>query len=569
MSPSFCSSFVSLLFLLLNATVQCNTCGTEGFMELSLLEAKTTNNLQTTGLAESVETRWIITEGDKKIRCSADNSKLTEILVGVDVRTVTGNRNQYPRVEIWADESRYRNTVSVELRLSPQNFTTSGLYRITLPISLRIEKANTGYRLGVFQPADDKSVVRFYKVTRAGQIARVVEVNYNYVSKVSDDGEIALQTSSILIYPITSSNCNYPSIDSSFNTNSLSVTSVIPVSDTRAFPDIQFTCNGIVTKWIIGITQNQDTNKHYPNIYLKRSSELIHALTVDASAATSSNGNVYNFTSDIEVQYGDILVINVTTNSNPMYYQQYNGPLNYQLDSSNGLMPLEHNDYPLISVVVVTPSTQLIKTNTIILTGTSASNSTRIPSPTTSSTSSMATSTITIESTASTRITTSLNISTSPVMSTSVSTPESTVSNTLILAGAISSFTILFILLVASILIVSVLVCRRRWNKATNRNHDISANKCTTDQHSRDTQMDNILSNISANSAYGITGRKDNCNTDVSMNPAYGMNTGRRHESIEEIYDEPKTMTDTDKIQDYMIINEAYQQVKEERIYEN
>ena len=153
----------------------------------------------------------------------------------------------------------------------------------------------------------------------------------------SNDGEIVLQTSSILIYPITSmslmkcihyfnvfigSNCNYPPI------------------------------NGIITNWIIGITQNQTTSKHYPNIYLKRSSELIHALTVDGSAATSSNGNVYNFTSDIEVQYGDILVINVTTNSNPMYYQQYNGPLNYQLDSSNGLIPLEYNDYPLISVVV-------------------------------------------------------------------------------------------------------------------------------------------------------------------------------------------------------------------------
>uniref|UniRef100_A0A1X7UZ77 Uncharacterized protein n=1 Tax=Amphimedon queenslandica TaxID=400682 RepID=A0A1X7UZ77_AMPQE len=353
MSLSSCSSFLSLLFLLLNATVQCNTCGTQGFMELSLMEAKTTNNLQTTGLAESVETRWIITEGDKKIRCSADNSKLTEILVGVDVRTVTGNRNQYPRVEIWADESRYRDPVSVELRLSPQNFTTNGLYRITLPTSLHIEEANTGYRLGVFQPADDKSVVQFYKVTGTGQIARVSDIdNDNRIDKDLKDGEIALQTSSILIYPITSSNCNYPSIDSSFNTNSLSVTSVIPVSDTRAFPDIQFTCNGIITNWIIGITQNQDTSKHYPNIYLKRSSELIHALTVDASAATSSNGNVYNFTSDIEVQYGDILVINVTINSNPMYYQQYNGPLNYQLDSNNGLIPMEHNDYPLISVVV-------------------------------------------------------------------------------------------------------------------------------------------------------------------------------------------------------------------------
>ena len=210
MSPSSCSSFLSLLFLLLNATVQCTTSGTEGFMELSLLEAKTsTTNVQTTGIAESVETRWIITEGDKRIRCSADNSKLTEVLVGVDIRSVTGNRNQYPRVEIWADESRYRDPVSVELRLSPQNFTTNGLYHITLPLSLRIEEANTGYRLGVFQPADDRSVVRFYKVTGTGQIARVNDIdNDNRIDKDLGDGEIALQTSSILIHPITSMSDN-------------------------------------------------------------------------------------------------------------------------------------------------------------------------------------------------------------------------------------------------------------------------------------------------------------------------------------------------------------------------
>ena len=373
MSPSPLS-LVSLLFLLLNGRVQSNTCSTEGFMELSLLETKTgtNNNVQTTGLAESVETRWIITEEDK--RFSGCSSTLTEVLVGVDIRTVTDNRNQYPRIEIWRETGmHYRGPRrSSELMLSPDNFTTNGLYRITLSISFNIRemsgRSNTReYRLGVYQPPDDRSVVRFYKVTGIGQIGRVIGIDdMNRVGK-NDDDEIVLQTSSILIYPITSmslmkcihyfnvfigSNCNYPPIDSSFNTNSLSVTNIIPVNDTRAFPDIQFTCNGIITNWIIGITQNQDTSKHYPNIYLKRSSELIHALTVDASAATSSNGNVYNFTSDIEVQYGDILVINVTTNSNPMYYQQYNGPLNYELDSSNGLIPLEYNDYPLISVVV-------------------------------------------------------------------------------------------------------------------------------------------------------------------------------------------------------------------------
>ena len=360
---------LSLFFLslFLKATVKSNTC-TEGFMELSLLETKTgtNNNVQTTGLAESVETRWIITEETKRLSCI---STLTEVLVGVDIRTVTGNRNQYPRIEIWRETGySYRErTPSSQILLSPHNFTTKGLYHYTLPTPLTIDRDNRYFRLVVRQPPNARSVVRFYKVTGTGQIGRIVDINNIDVNKDPADGEIVLKTSSILIYPVTSmslmkcihhfnvfigSNCNYPPIDSSFNTNSLSVTNVIPVNDTRAFPDIQFTCNGIISKWIIGITQNQDTSRHYPTIYLKRSSELIHALTVDTSAATSSNGNVYTFTSDIEVQCGDILVINVTTNSNPMYYQQYNGPLNYQLDISNGLIPLEHNDYPLISVVV-------------------------------------------------------------------------------------------------------------------------------------------------------------------------------------------------------------------------
>ena len=201
-------SLFSLLLLLLNGTVQSNDCSTEGFMELSLLEAKTgtNNNGQTTaGLAESVETRWIITEEDKKIHCSEDEGKLlTEVLVGVDIRTETGNRNQYPRIEIW-EESRYyyKNPVSVELRLSPHNFTTSGLYRYTLPTPFYMKDDKENYRLGVYQPPDDRSVVRFYKVNETGQIGRVANDD-GRIRKDPADGEIiVLQNSSILIYPIT------------------------------------------------------------------------------------------------------------------------------------------------------------------------------------------------------------------------------------------------------------------------------------------------------------------------------------------------------------------------------
>ena len=198
-------SLLSLLLLLLNGTVQSNACSTEGFMELSLLEAKTgtNNNGQTTaGLAESVGTRWIITEEDKKIRCSKDEGKLlTEVLVGVDIRTVTGNRNQYPRIEIWRETGgHYRNPVSVDLILSPHNFTTNGLYRYTLPTPLYFEKKNEDYRLGVRQPPDDRSVVRFYKVNGTGQIGRVYNNRIDNKGKIKKS-DIPSVTSSILIHP--------------------------------------------------------------------------------------------------------------------------------------------------------------------------------------------------------------------------------------------------------------------------------------------------------------------------------------------------------------------------------
>ena len=205
MSPSPLS-LVSLLFLLLNGRVQSNTCSTEGFMELSLLETKTgtNNNVQTTGLAESVETRWIIT--DKQFSCSG--STLTEVLVGVDIRTVTGIRNQYPKIEIWKKKggSEYKKKSSSQFLLSPNNFTTNGLYRYTLPTPLTIEAANKKNRLAVYQPPDDRSVVRFYKVTGTGQIGRVEddEIEKDELKRRPSDGEISLQTSSILIHPITS-----------------------------------------------------------------------------------------------------------------------------------------------------------------------------------------------------------------------------------------------------------------------------------------------------------------------------------------------------------------------------
>uniref|UniRef100_A0A1X7SYY2 Uncharacterized protein n=1 Tax=Amphimedon queenslandica TaxID=400682 RepID=A0A1X7SYY2_AMPQE len=225
---------------------------TEGFMDLSLLVAKAATpvgSLADNTLAENNEGRWVIS--GNTFNCTT--AAVTEVLLGVDIRSKDGNRNKYPSIEIWDISSSIYNR----------------------------------YRLGVYQPEDDSSVVRLYNATTSstetiGRI-RVDSISESHITICSSNKEIdRTYTSDVFMVHLTTDppNC-FQNVftETEINTNSLSVTNVMPVNDTRAFPDTVYS------------SHNQDTSKHYPNIYLKRSSELIHALTVDASAATSSNGN--------------------------------------------------------------------------------------------------------------------------------------------------------------------------------------------------------------------------------------------------------------------------------------
>ena len=127
-----------------------------------------------------------------------------------------------------------------------------------------------------------------------------------------------------------------------------SITDSVYLTDTRAFPDIRFTCHGIITNWIIvGPPQIM------PVIKIRHTNNL----TTTAATLNPNNNAVsitlylYNFTmsNEITVQPGDILMIDATNN---VLYQRYNGPHNYQLGNNNELIALDSNDYPLISVVI-------------------------------------------------------------------------------------------------------------------------------------------------------------------------------------------------------------------------
>ena len=88
---------------------------------------------------------------------------ITGLLLGVDVRTKTDNRDEYPTIWLWnkTDETTYTRVVdsSVEIILGPSNFNTDGVYQFSLSTPLQFTANQV---LGIYQPAGGDSVVRFY-----------------------------------------------------------------------------------------------------------------------------------------------------------------------------------------------------------------------------------------------------------------------------------------------------------------------------------------------------------------------------------------------------------------------
>ena len=191
-------SLAVLILLLFNEAATEGGC-TEGFMDLSLLVAKAATpvgSLADNTLAESNEGRWII--GYNTSNCS--NVRVTEVLFGADIRSEHGNRNKYPSIEIWrvvrlwwldrSWEYYYSKLRTIPIALSPDNVTANGLYRYVLPTPFSIDDT---YRLGVYQPEDDRSVVRLYNATtssvaRVGKIAS--SINDNYIKITGSNEEI-------------------------------------------------------------------------------------------------------------------------------------------------------------------------------------------------------------------------------------------------------------------------------------------------------------------------------------------------------------------------------------------
>ena len=137
----------------------------------------------------------------------------------------------------------------------------------------------------------------------------------------------------------------------------------------RVFPDINFTCSGSLTKWIVGGTvgsmvggevQIWRRNIGSENNYTKVGYSILNATDPD-------NDNVYEHIPDppLEFQEGDILGVYqrpAGLNGTAIFYHTTTGPANYRNNDTFSILPapatlngaiLESQyDYPLVTVEI-------------------------------------------------------------------------------------------------------------------------------------------------------------------------------------------------------------------------
>ena len=138
----------------------------------------------------------------------------------------------------------------------------------------------------------------------------------------------------------------------------------------RLFPDITFTCNGSITKWIVGGTSD-NTESLEPELQIWRNTGGTSYTKANFSllpfSTLVSNVAEYTLSTPLEFQEGDILGVYQPRRLDSalvVYFQLRDGPANFE-EGSNSLSTVilgnpDSYDYPLVTVEISTGTYQNI-----------------------------------------------------------------------------------------------------------------------------------------------------------------------------------------------------------------
>ena len=133
------------------------------------------------------------------------------------------------------------------------------------------------------------------------------------------------------------------------------------------FPDISFTCNGSITKWIVGAGTGEGSPPSSELQIWRRSGANSYTKVTSTQLTAQppiNNSNVYEYvpSSPLGFQEGDILGVYQRENSSVVpYYQLSTGPVNLRQpgrvnSAANSLtapsLNTAINDYPLVTVEI-------------------------------------------------------------------------------------------------------------------------------------------------------------------------------------------------------------------------
>ena len=132
----------------------------------------------------------------------------------------------------------------------------------------------------------------------------------------------------------------------------------------RLFPDITFTCNGFITKWIVGAEAENDDSLPELQIWRNTGGTSYTKAGFSLLLSNTISGNVaeYILSSPLEFQEGDILGVYQPRRGDSalvVYYQERDGPVNYE-EGNSALStvtldtPDNQYDYPLVTVEIST-----------------------------------------------------------------------------------------------------------------------------------------------------------------------------------------------------------------------
>ena len=137
---------------------------------------------------------------------------LSGLVLGVDVRTVTASRRQYPEISLWRpresddedddgnhDEYRLVQGSKRTVQLTPDNFSTSGAFEYVFDVPLDFRADDI---LGWMQPGDKASVVRMYTIDGSSfMLTRMIPRSMSTESISLEDSKSSNNV--LLLYPVT------------------------------------------------------------------------------------------------------------------------------------------------------------------------------------------------------------------------------------------------------------------------------------------------------------------------------------------------------------------------------